>query len=214
MKIILLLIICLAGGLYFLSDYQAQRAVVARTAITEMRMIRNTISLPGTVISLHRAKVPGPRAGRLLKVHVKEGQEVQAGQTLAALDSREVLVWLQSSQAELRLAKTEIEHISRKLERLRSVSITGGESVQHVESAISELHSAEARADIAKAELERARIAVSDSKIVSPLDGIIVRRYARPGEWIEPARPLFRIAEANALVVEAKVDGASITVSS
>ena len=209
-KYFLLTVTVVLLGLFFLNQLDQQESETARTIQAEIRNIKTSITLPGEVISQNEARIVSPRSGRLFQVLVEEGQLVKKDQLLARLDGREALAWLNRSKATLRLEQNKIDHFTRTLERLQRMSDVGGESAQHVDTSMAQLESAKALADIAKTDVELAKIAVTDSDIVAVHNGTIVQSLAQPGEWVDPTRFLFRLADTESIVIEAKVDGADI----
>ncbi len=65
---------------------------------------------------------------------------------------------------------------------------------------------AESRRDSARAAVERLQAEAARYRIVSPIDGVIIARFADPGETVTPATPLLTIADLTRLRVEAEVD--------
>jgi HlyD family secretion protein len=60
---------------------------------------------------------------------------------------------------------------------------------------------AQAEADRAKAALEQTVIVARESEIVAPADGIIVHRFAEPGQLVAPSQPAFTLAFTDRLYV-------------
>ncbi|MBC8355876.1 MAG: HlyD family efflux transporter periplasmic adaptor subunit [Planctomycetes bacterium] len=61
-------------------------------------------------------------------------------------------------------------------------------------------------ADRSQAQVTVAEIILKKHRIVSPLDGIVVQLYRKPGEWVSPGEPVARIVRMDTLRVEGFVD--------
>lgn len=91
----------------------AAAAVPIRTAIAARGTLEETLSLTGHLRALSKAQVHSRLSGRVLAVHVREGDRVAAGEALVDLDStslraeeRQAAANLRAAQARLRQAQT------------------------------------------------------------------------------------------------------------
>ncbi len=69
-----------------------------------------------------------------------------------------------------------------------------------------------ARADLkfAEAELEAARIRLSSTRILTPVNGIVARTVARPGEWVDEGQTISLVRDLDTLWVVANVSETEI----
>jgi multidrug efflux pump subunit AcrA (membrane-fusion protein) len=101
--------------------------------------LRLTVTAEGMVVAADGvADVPARITGRALKVYVREGDRVQAGQLLALIDSGEVSATAQHARAELRAAAADV-HLAM-----------GGARAQELEAADAELAGAESALALAQ----------------------------------------------------------------
>ncbi len=63
--------------------------------------------------------------------------------------------------------------------------------------------------ELRQAQVTVAEINLNKHRIVSPLDGILVQLYRKPGEWVSPGDPIARIVRMDKLRVEGFVDASS-----
>ncbi|MCG3198209.1 MAG: Multidrug resistance protein MdtA [bacterium] len=84
-----------------------------RVLKVEPTVVEPTLEVTGTVISQEIARVHPEVSGSLLRVHVREGDKVQAGDTLAEIDPRTFQLNLDVATAERLKAQTEYNRISR-----------------------------------------------------------------------------------------------------
>ncbi len=176
-----------------------------RTQAEEIRPVR-TIVVGGqvraaaTVVTGHVAahayvnasfRVPGKFSQRL----VSAGSTVKAGQLLARLDDTVFKDALTSANAEVSAAKAALE-LAEKLEGrngslLKSNAVSQNaydETLRGLKSARSDLDAAEAKARIAKEQLDY-------TQLKAETDGVVTERLAEVGEVLTAAQPVFRIAQ-------------------
>src|SRR5688500_5807083 len=97
--VVVAVVAVLAAGL---GTYQLARNRVQpteyRTTLVERRTVVRVVEATGHLEVTTRVEVPVPEQGRLVKVLVKEGERVVAGQPLAQLDERAAVIALRGAQ--------------------------------------------------------------------------------------------------------------------
>jgi HlyD family secretion protein len=131
---------------------------------------------------------------------------VSNGQTLARLEARDFEDAVGVTQAKLGQAQTELA--KAKLDWERSRSLVEGQMISQAEfdQTQTAVQVAEARLKSAEAELGFARARLADTQIVSPIDGLVITRNLEVGSTVVPGAPIFRVADAKLLWVQAMVD--------
>ena len=146
-------------------------------------------------------------AATISSVSVWAGDEVQQGDVLVQLDSRELEARLDqqrhglvSAEATLLRAKQDFERVQRILKA--DPGAVSGAELDRTEAA---LQSARAEALSAQRLVDEARTGLSYSTITAPISGRIVDRYADPGDTARPGEPLLRMYDPQNLRLEASV---------
>jgi RND family efflux transporter MFP subunit len=160
-------------------------------------------------------KVGSPMPGLLSDVMAQRGTTVRAGQPIARLESSTEVatVAVNEAQANSRAAiiaqEARVDLSRRRLERLSRLAsnniVTERDlETQQAELAIArqELARAVEQRDIARLELERAKIILALRTITSPLDGVVTERALRGGEYVNQDGHILTIAALNPLYVE------------
>ncbi len=137
-------------------------------------------------------RVPGKLSQRL----VSAGSAVTARQLLARLDDTVFKDALRAANAEVSAAKAalelaeKLESRNRSLLRVNAVSQNGyDETLRGLKSARSELEAAEAKARIAKEQLDY-------TQLRAEADGVVTERFLEVGEVVTAGQPVFRIAQS------------------
>ena len=162
-----------------------------RLETIQSRTLPVTEEAVGTVKSRHSADIAAKVSGRILELPVTLGQSVKQGDLLLAIDSEDIRARLE--QAEVALRQAEIDY--RRADSLRQ---TGAATQAEQDAATSRFHAARAAVTEARAMLEYARI-------VAPIDGVIARKDAEPGDLAMPGQLLLRLEDPLQLRLEAAI---------
>ncbi len=129
---------------------------------------------------------------RLENIPASERMEVTKGQVLARADD---------SVERARLAEYEsrLQQIDNELNRNKKLAAQGFASRAKLDAAEADYREALARIDSQKKIIERLTLA-------SPLDGIVLRREAEPGETKTAGQGVFWVGQTTPLRIEAEVD--------
>lgn len=201
-------------------DYQTQAA--ARTDL----VVR--VQATGNVQPTTQVDVSSEMSGVIRTVNVRNNSIVRKDDVLAELDvvrlnaqRNRVEASLAAAEARLADAKATAQERQLAYDRSSSLSRKGISSTQDLESARAALArsdaavlAAEADIDVVKAELLMQETDISKTRILSPVNGIVLKRSAEPGQTVASslqAPVLFTLAEDLArMQLEAKVDEADI----
>jgi len=201
-----LLVLLVAGGGLAGWWYWSKPAVLAvRTAAAEPVTDRPpadqaVLDATGYVTARRQATVSAKVTGRVAEVLIEEGQRVQAGEVLARLDpidanAQHALAQSQLTAAsaeldDLRLQKTQAERDAERAETLAARKLTSAQSVEDARLRVTtlgaRLHAQQRRVEVARRGLELAEVALDNTIIRAPFDGVVTEKAAQPGEIVSP----------------------------
>lgn len=159
-------------------------------------------------------ELSSPVAGIVETLLVDKGDHVSKGQALAQLEASVELAKFNQAKADadtnsdLRNQKVKLEYALRNRDRYRSLFTTN--IISQIEKdkvetevvlAEIELKKAAERKNSATLALELAKAQLEVKTIKSPIDGIVIDRYAMPGESVSE-RAIMKLAQVNPLRVE------------
>jgi RND family efflux transporter MFP subunit len=168
------------------------------------------VTYPGEQVS-----VSSEMAGRIVRLAVREGQTIHAGDVIAELDSAEYRAELAESTAKLAELDADIKLAEWKLPRMSDLTARGATPMVEVEQQRRDLAAARARREAAVAQIDRVHVLLARTSITSPIDGTVTARFAQPCEVIQPGTPIATIANLSRTRIEAEVnefDGGSLAV--
>ena len=120
---------------------------------------------------------------RISSLSVQEGDRVKRGQILATFDNRPgLLADLAAINARIGTLDRSIAMQRREVSRYREASREGASSMVLLEEKQDELVTFEGQRRQALAEKRGIEVDLKDSQLRSPIDGTVLRVYARPGE--------------------------------
>ena len=182
MKIYLVLVMFLSGLIASEKNIESYEVKI----IEEFKINK---LLPGKITPKRQSILGFEISGKLKKVVVDIGDEVNAGDLLAELEDSEAL-------ANYNEAKAKFSMFEKIFERSLSLNKDNFVSDQ-------ELEKAESNFLVAQAQFDKALIKFQQTKILAPYDGIIQNRFLDEGSIINASIPIVEILDSK--FVEAKV---------
>lgn len=192
---LVLIVVLVVGFMLMQNGAKAKKAEQEKAAAQKVEspyaaIANGKIDIEGGII-----QVAARRGGVVREVLVQEGDRVVAGQILARQEDDEPRLALQSANADvaqaesqMRLIQVDIRTAQREYERLEKLVATNFVAAQRLDqardaiaSAQARLGSAQAAVDTARARRNQAAYNVELTVIRAPQSGRIVRRYANPG---------------------------------
>jgi RND family efflux transporter MFP subunit len=178
-------------------------ATVARGPVTEQ------ILVVGNLIGEATVQVVPKVNGRLETIGVKLGDSVRRGQLLAKVEDSEIQEQVRQAEAsfqvgqatirqrtaDLKLAETNLNRSKSLFERQLLPQQTFDDTEARYEAALAQLDLARAQFEQAKARLEELRITLANTRIVSPVDGFVGKRFVDPGAFVGPNSPVVSVVD-------------------
>lgn len=175
----------------------APASAAADRVVAEGRMV----AYPGAEV-----EVAADLSGTLVRLLVHEQDEVRKGQLIAELKADDLRAELAEAQARIAEAEAEIRFADVDAGRAERLLAEKVGTVEAVDRARRNREAAYARRQTALASVERLEAVLAKTRIVAPIHGTVVVRYADAGERIEAGTPLVTIANLEKTRVEAEVD--------
>ena len=163
--------------------------VSVSTVVAEPRDWPVTLSASGTVSALNTVDIRAQVSSTVLKVNIKEGQFVKAGELLFTLDSRADEANLAKAQAQLERDQASLADAQRQLERSRDLLNQNFVSQSAVDTNLTLVEGQKAAVSADSAAMAAARVAVSYNRIVAPAAGRAGAISVYPGSYVQPSSP-------------------------
>jgi RND family efflux transporter MFP subunit len=173
------------------------------------RPVSEQVLLVGNLIGEATVQVVPRVNGRLQSVDVKLADPVRRGQLIARVDDREIQEQVRQAEAsyqvsqasirqreaDLKLAKTNLDRSQSLYERQLLPQQTFDDTQARYEAAQAQIDLARAQFEQAKARLDELKITLSNTLIVSPVDGFVGKRFLDPGAFASTNAPVASVVD-------------------
>jgi len=154
---------------------------------------------------------PGTKImGRVEKVFAREGDRVRAGQSLAALDERDLRAGVAQAEAAVKMAEASRENAAATHRRIAGLHERGSATDKNLDDAVAGLHVAEAGLEQAKANLSAAQAMLGYAEIRTPISGFVTAKRVEAGDMAGPGAPLFTVEDLSRIKVIVQVPEAQV----
>ena len=223
-----LLVLGIVGYVRFFRPVPAAHAKVTRGDIVEQVFGRGTLESP------RQAELGFDMSGRLSDILVDEGDRVQLGQVLAHLAPRQFEAELSTAKSGASVARAALARLDAdekraaatltfaqsEAERARSLASSGSVSARDLDMAEQQLALARAEVervkaaraeatrqiDVARGGVELQKAVTMRTALVSPYDGLVIRRFRDPGDTVAIGTTVLRVVATDRLWVRAWID--------
>lgn len=203
-KIILVLVVVIiaiiTGYKYYAQKQEEAKKPVVNTAQVQYMSMKSIVSATGTIKPVESVEVSSKITARIKQVLVKENDTVTQGQTVALLDGKDYETQKEQAEFTLQNAKTIYD-------RTNYLYNIGAKSKE-------DLDNAQYNYDTAQSKLEEAESNLSETVIVSPMDGVVIGEPVTDGTMAVQGNSnptvIMRIADLSRKQIFAKVDETDI----
>lgn len=191
------------GGAYVYQSTRPQPVAVAdiQSAPAERVLAISGRTRPQVTVTV-LAKVPG----QVLTLTKSEGERVKAGELLGRLDASASRAGLDQVQASIAAARRTVEERQRNYDRAAQLRSSGLNTARDYDQARFDLDQARQELNRLAASRREAAVKVSDTSLISPVDGVVLARPVDPGQVVSLQTIIFEIAPLADVEVEAEVD--------
>lgn len=127
----------------------------------------STVSLSGVLAPQQQARVSFRVAGTVDRISARVGDEVRAGQELAALEDRDLRNAVALAEAQLTAARAQLQ-TAQEADQVRSAQVAA----------------ARAQVSSAQAAVDQARDRLADAALASPIDGVVAEVAIEVGDQV------------------------------
>lgn len=193
-----LLCLWVSSGMLAADEGEQQTQVTGKTPLAKVRVstmqadqMNREITLYGRTEPDRSVTLRAEVQGQVIDIFAQEGQQVSAGQKLLALDANDLQQRLASAMALLQQRKIELEGAKRL-----------GQKGYQSQATLAE---AEANIEAAKADVEALELAIDNTLILAPFDGVINERFVEVGDLLRDGDEIASVVDLNPLVISADV---------
>ncbi|UFZ07609.1 efflux RND transporter periplasmic adaptor subunit [Bradyrhizobium ontarionense] len=172
----------------------AQPSRLVRTEIVKLSERRQSITLTGDVQARVLADLSFRVSGRVTERLVEVGAHVKAGQLLAKIDPAEQQADLDSAEAAVTAAESQVKVATSNFNRQQTLLTSGFTTRATFDQAQETLRTAEGSLESAKAQRDTAKDALTFTELRADADGTITARNVEVGQVAQAAQSVFTLA--------------------
>lgn len=147
---------------------------------------------------------------RLADVRVQVGDAVKRGQVLAVFAAETVEAELAQTRAQVAEAEATVAEARANAERAQSIATSGALSAQQIAQYATAEKTAQARLEVARAQLAVQQLRLAHTKVTASDDGIISARSATVGAVVPQGQEMFRLIRKGRLEWRGEVTATEI----
>jgi membrane fusion protein, multidrug efflux system len=184
---------------------QAQAIPPVETQDVKEAPVIRKLELSGTVTSPHASQISTSVEGLVSKVYFDSGAVVKKGDLLLELDPELEEAAYAQAKAQATQAAAEVEDAKRRLRIAESLAKRNYGPQNEVEARQAEVEIDTATQESFTAEQKRRMALLDRHKLPAPYDGVISKRMAEVGQWVEPGTAVFELVAMHDFRVDVPV---------
>ena len=182
--------------------------------------LRGYVSTDDAYVDGNSVSLGSKILGKITKLSVDEGDSVKTGQVLVNLDDSDLKAQEEQAKAVLVhsnesvvLAKTNLDKARDDFQRTNALFQSGTTSKEQFdhdkkafEAAQAQYNISLAQVGVARSQLGVIQTQLKNTVIASPIDGMIAKKWAMPGDVIQAGQPVFSIYDLKNIWITADLE--------
>lgn len=164
----------------------------------QMASLSRTLELTGTATPTRQARLASPGEGPMQNCRIREGDQVKRGQHLVTIGRSGAAAAQVTASAES--VKEQEAELNRTKILVQNGAVPG-----------SQLDTARAKYEGARALLAKARELAGDYSLEAPWDGVVSKVLVKDGDFVAPRAPLVEMYDPHSLVIRLAVPESQAT---
>jgi RND family efflux transporter MFP subunit len=194
-------VVCLFAGFAEAQDSPAP-VVVGRA---ELAPVADRLVLSGSATARRVSLISPLSDGLVAAMLVDVGDRVEAGQVMARMDAVIAQHELATAEAELAEGLAQLRDAERRRDEAAEVHAEALIADTVYESALAEVEIRAAAVQRLRAEYERRREIFARHTVRAPFAGVVARKLAESGQWVQRSEALFELVDSEVLRVDVAV---------
>ncbi|HYM79510.1 MAG TPA: efflux RND transporter periplasmic adaptor subunit [Candidatus Dormibacteraeota bacterium] len=179
------------------------RSISVAVAPVQKQDVPVYLSGLGAVTAFNTANIKSRVDGQIMKVNVREGQDVHEGELLLEIDARPFEVQLEQMQAQLFRDQAQLRDAKLNLERYTSLIPSGSIAQQQVDTQKALVDQLDGTVRNDQAQINSAKLNITYCHITAPFSGRVGLRQVDPGNIVHAsdANPMLILMQLQPIAV-------------
>ena len=182
----------------------------ADIAVVEVRSLVRSIPFSGSLAPVVQTAVKSKVPGEVMRVFVREGEAVTAGQLLAQIDTTDLQSRVDAQAAALEEAKARLNIAEKNRANNQALLHQKFISQNAYDTTESTYEATAASMRSQEAQLRIARKALDDAAVRAPITGVVATRSVNPGEKVGVDSALLTLVDLARMEIEAPAPASEV----
>ena len=202
--LVLLILLILASGC---SDKRSKTppmpSIKVGAMLTDKGSIDIALQLSGVMKFVANTTLAAEVSAQVETIEVEDGQLVKKGELLLKLEEKKIKEAAAQASANLKKEEASLAFNKSELEKNKGLYDSGSVSHTIYDQKLTTYQNSLAQVDADKAFLERALEDLKKTQVISPVTGVLSKRYVERGDWVSEGKRLFQISDYDRIYLEA-----------
>lgn len=163
------------------------------------------ISIYGTAAPFKKVSVPARSAGVIESAPPMEGTEIRSGEVILTVDRADYELRTELARNQLRVAEISNNQAGNENNRITKLYEANAATAQNRDNVSYANQISRANLNLMGTQVKIAARALNETKILSPIDGIISVRYCESGEFIDKGKPIVEVLNIDVIKANMKI---------
>ncbi len=197
-------ILSTSGCLEGTSDASLKKEIIRPVKVMKILQEKNAreFTFPATADSVREVKLSFRVNGPLVRLDMETGQEVEKGQLVAAIDSRDFTIAVKTLEARLASSRARLQEASLQYERYTNLIAHDAAAQAKYDTARAAFQMAQAQVKADAEGLKNAKNALKDTKLIAPFTGYTHHLFVENYETVTAGQPIISLVDVSTLEAE------------
>lgn len=183
----------------------AERGVPVEVMVISKKTIEQNIPLTGVLEPIKAVDLIAEVTGKIIEIRKELGSRITKSDTLAVIDERIPRSNYEQAKAQVLSAENSLRIAKITVESDKELLAQGDISKLAYENSVFNFKSAEANLLAAKANYSVQEKAFEDTRVTSPINGLVSRKNVELGTMINMGTPMYRVVDLTTLKINVGV---------
>ncbi|MFA6974051.1 MAG: efflux RND transporter periplasmic adaptor subunit [Parcubacteria group bacterium] len=188
----IIILVIIAGGYFYIKSKKPQTTYT--TADVTKGSIAQTVSVTGDIKADDQVELAFKNSGRLRTINVDTGDVVKKGQLLGSLEPSVLNAQLKEAREQVKVQKNTLDNMKRRDDTYNK----------------DQRDAQRAQVRAAQAGVDAILTQFGDSRLFSPIAGVVLKRNSEVGEIVSPTGAVLSIGNPQNLIIESNVPESDI----
>ena len=185
------------------SDFDENtKAIPVEAYVVKKGKFEEKLPFSGVLKPSHSVDIVSEASGKIIKINKELGDSVNRNDILAIIDDVVAKSNFEQANAQVLTTQNNLKIAELNLKSDKQLFENGDISQLEYENSELAVKSAEANHLASVANQNFMEKQFTDTRIVSPINGIVARKFIELGEMVTPATPVYRVVDLNVLKLE------------